>query len=64
MEMLMCRACGAFVPATKGDVGWVTTPDECPDCGGREFKHNGTDTVVRTEDSHSDGRVGSSGTGY
>lgn len=50
----MCRSCGEFVSAAKEDGTWVPVLDECPDCGGSEFKHNETDTVVRADDSRAD----------
>jgi predicted nucleic acid-binding Zn-ribbon protein len=38
MEMVMCRNCGEFVQATLTDGKRVPLRDECPECGGREFK--------------------------
>jgi ribosomal protein L32 len=48
MEMVMCRSCGEFTPASKEDGTFVPLADECPSCGGMEFKHNGNETVIRT----------------
>lgn len=50
MEMIMCLSCGAFLQARKKDGIWEPIKDECPDCGGNEFKHNDLDTVVRTNE--------------
>lgn len=47
---MTCTVCGEFIQATTEDGTWVPIDDECPDCGGREFKHNGLDTVVRTDE--------------
>ncbi|WP_232702811.1 hypothetical protein [Halobacterium wangiae] len=50
MEMLMCRACGEFTRGKKQDGEFVPGVEACPDCGGVEFKHNDTGTIVRTDD--------------
>lgn len=50
MNMLMCLGCGEFVTATKDEESWVPLSNECPDCGGTEFKHNGSETVIRTDE--------------
>lgn len=50
MDLLMCRSCGEFVPAVPVDGDLVPKDDECPDCGGVEFKDNETDTIVRTDE--------------
>lgn len=50
MELLMCRSCGEFVPATWTDEEIVPQVEECPDCGAGEFKHNETDTIVDVDD--------------
>jgi hypothetical protein len=49
--MMMCLSCGGFVTATKEDGAWRPLCDECPDCDGQRFKHNGSNTVIRTADS-------------
>lgn len=38
MEMLMCTSCGNFVPAFPDEDWSKPALDECPECGGREFK--------------------------
>jgi len=43
----MCRSCGEFVTAKKVGDTWMPASNDCPNCGGVEFKHNGSDTVVR-----------------
>ena len=50
MIMLMCRSCGEFVLAKKEDETFRSLADECPDCGGQEFKHIHTDEVVQAGD--------------
>lgn len=50
MELVMCRSCGEFVQASKENGTWVPKEDECPICEGQEFKHNATETVVRTDE--------------
>jgi hypothetical protein len=37
MTVLMCRACGHFVPATLRAEQWIPIPDECPRCTGDAF---------------------------
>lgn len=54
MTMVMCLECGEFVTATKDEGNWVPQSDECPNCGGTKFEHNGTDTVIRTDESRSE----------
>jgi RNA polymerase subunit RPABC4/transcription elongation factor Spt4 len=48
--MLMCRSCGEFVRATTADEEFVPMVDSCPDCGGVEFMHNATGTIVCVDD--------------
>jgi len=50
MEWVMCRACGEFVGAAKDGETFVPIRDTCPDCGGEEFKHNDTGTIIRADD--------------
>lgn len=52
MELVMCRGCGEFVEAaTRGD-DIRPLRDECPSCGGGEFKHVESGTTISTgEDS-------------
>ena len=47
--MLMCRSCGAFVTAKTVDDTVRPLVDECPDCGGQEFKNNRTDEVISVQ---------------
>lgn len=49
MEQVMCRSCGEFIEAKRRAEGLTPMVDECPDCGGVEFKHHGTETVLRTD---------------
>lgn len=46
MEMVMCRACGEFVNAVQEDRTFEPLREECPACGGAEFKHNATGTII------------------
>lgn len=48
-NMVMCRSCGEFVQAKQTDEGVVVFKDECPACGGTEFKMNETGEVIRTD---------------
>jgi predicted RNA-binding Zn-ribbon protein involved in translation (DUF1610 family) len=50
MELTMCLSCGEFVHAVKDDGEFVPNTDECPDCGGSEFKHNATEGIVHTNE--------------
>ncbi len=50
MEFVMCRACGEFVQAFQEEGTYVPHRDECPACGGAEFKHNATETIIRADD--------------
>lgn len=50
MELVMCRSCGEFVTANNEDGVWVPLGEECPKCGGIEFKHIETGTVVQIGD--------------
>lgn len=61
MELVMCRSCGEFVTARRDDGQWVPMGDECPSCGGMEFEHAETDTVVRADDASPDGPDSRSG---
>lgn len=49
--MVMCRACGEFVPAIRDGESLFPTKDECPECGGQVFSDNETDEIVRTAES-------------
>ena len=48
-EMLMCRGCGNFVTAVDREGSITPLSDECPECGGVEFEHIHTETVVRSD---------------
>ncbi len=48
-EMLMCRGCGHFVAAVSRDGSPAPRVDECPECGGVEFKDIHTDETVRAD---------------
>lgn len=48
-EMVMCRACGEFVMALKSGGEIELIEDECPDCGGQEFKYNDTGEVINLD---------------
>jgi len=50
MEMVMCRSCGEFSTATMDEDKWVSRVDECPECGGTEFKHLYADSTVEADD--------------
>lgn len=50
VTMVMCRSCGNFVEVIKKGGEWEVMKDECPECGGNEFKMNDTDEVMRTDD--------------
>ena len=50
MSMLMCLACGEFVTAFPDGDALEPSQDECPECGGREFKDNESDRTIHTED--------------
>lgn len=50
MKLVMCRACGEFTRAIQEDGEIVPLQDECPSCGGMEFKHNATETFIRTDE--------------
>lgn len=41
-NMLMCRSCGCFIEVLN--IGDENSPwkEECPECGGTEFKDNDT----------------------
>lgn len=45
----MCTACGEFVLARQEGDSIALTSEECPACGGRRFKHNGTGEYLRTD---------------
>ncbi len=48
--MVMCRGCGEFVRAKTEDEDIAPLRDECPHCGGVEFKHNDSGTIIRTDE--------------
>lgn len=50
MEMVMCRSCGKFIPASLKDEKRVPKKNECPDCGGTEFKDTYTDRIIDAGD--------------
>lgn len=50
MNQLMCRACGEFVQAFLDDDTLVPRIDDCPSCGGTEFKDVHSDQIVYTDD--------------
>lgn len=45
----MCTSCGEFVQAKREEGSLAPLSEKCPDCGGREFLHNESGTVIRTE---------------
>lgn len=47
-EMAMCRSCGHFLAVLKEQGAWEPIKDECPECGGTEFKKNDTGEVFET----------------
>lgn len=49
MEMVMCRSCGNFTEVKRNNGKWEVVKDECPECGGREFKKTDTGEIIRTE---------------
>jgi predicted nucleic acid-binding Zn-ribbon protein len=50
MEMAMCRSCGEFTMALMEDGKRVPRADECPECGGTEFRDIHEDSIVRADD--------------
>lgn len=42
----MCRSCGNFVSAFHDGDTLVPVTDECPDCGGTDFKDNENDESI------------------
>lgn len=50
MEWVMCLACGEFAKAVPDDGEIVPLREECPSCGGTEFKHNRSETVFRFDE--------------
>ena len=50
MELMMCRACGNFVSALRNGDVLEPVSDECPDCGGTEFKGIGSSRSTDTRD--------------
>lgn len=50
MEFVMCLSCGGFVVSVRENGSYVPVPDQCPECGGVEFKHNASDTIVRADE--------------
>lgn len=49
MEQVMCRSCGEFIEAKRREDELAPMADECPGCGGVEFKHHDTESVLRTD---------------
>lgn len=49
MDLVMCVSYGEFVQAVEEDDRLVPLNDECPDCGGRTFKDNATETGLTTD---------------
>jgi RNA polymerase subunit RPABC4/transcription elongation factor Spt4 len=49
MKFVMCRSCGEFVPALPDGDSLVPQSDECPDCGGTEFKDNESGDIIQTD---------------
>lgn len=49
-DLVMCRSCGTFVEVVEDDGERAVLEDECPDCGGSEFKDNDTGDVLRTDE--------------
>lgn len=47
--MLVCTSCGELVSAFPDGDALVPSKDECPDCGGTEFKDNDSGNVIRTD---------------
>ncbi|MFB6131624.1 MAG: hypothetical protein ABEJ28_12480 [Salinigranum sp.] len=41
MTTVMCTGCGEFVPASRRDGELLPVGEECPHCGGREFRQVG-----------------------
>ena len=50
MEMVMCRSCGEFSQAKLEDGKRVPMKDECPQCGGVEFKDIHADHIIDAGD--------------
>lgn len=50
MELVMCRSCGKFVPAFPTEDVLKPLAEECPDCGGTEFKDNKTGWTTETRE--------------
>lgn len=50
MEMVMCRSCGEFIPASMKDGMRVPRKDACPQCDGQEFKDIHEDRIIRIKD--------------
>lgn len=50
MEMVMCRSCGEFTQALMEDGKRVPMKDECPQCGGTEFKDIHEERVIEADD--------------
>ncbi len=50
MDMIMCRSCGEFVTAFPDGDALEPSHDECPECGGTEFKDTDLDRAMHTEE--------------
>jgi len=50
MELVMCRSCGEFSPATMDNGKRVPLADECPECGEMEFKDIHEDSIIEADD--------------
>lgn len=49
MEQVMCQSCGEFTRAKMEEGKRVPILDECPRCGGAEFRDIHADRDVRTD---------------
>ena len=49
MEQVMCRSCGEFTRARMDDGERLPIREECPRCGGTEFRDIHADREVRTD---------------
>jgi RNA polymerase subunit RPABC4/transcription elongation factor Spt4 len=50
IEMVMCRSCGEFTTAVMEDGKRIPRADECPECGGTEFKDIHEDSIIKAGD--------------
>jgi len=46
----MCRSCGNFVTALPEDGRLWPQKEECPKCGGTEFKNNDNGETLNTQE--------------